>query len=100
MKPARFVGDSLEVLRGLPDEVKSEIGYALRRVQQGKTPEIAKPLKGIAPGALEIISDFRGATFRPFIQGRLYSAVHKRRLRSTCVPEEIQTGYFNPKTRD
>jgi len=44
------MGDSREVLRELPDEVKSEIGYALRRVQQGKMPENAKPLKGHCAG--------------------------------------------------
>jgi phage-related protein len=27
-------------------------------------PVNAKPLKGIAPGVLEIVSDFKGATFR------------------------------------
>jgi phage-related protein len=27
-------------------------------------PENAKPLKGIAPGVLEIVSDFRDDTFR------------------------------------
>ncbi len=43
MRPVRFMGDSREVLRELPDEVKSEIGYALRRVQQGKMPQNAKP---------------------------------------------------------
>ncbi len=59
-----FVGDSSEVLRRLPEEVKHEIGFALERVQRGKTPEDAKPLKGIFPGVLEIVSDFRGDTFR------------------------------------
>jgi phage-related protein len=49
MRPLRFVGDSLEVLRELPEEVKNEIGFALERVQRGKMPENAKPLKGIAP---------------------------------------------------
>jgi len=49
------MGDSREVLRELPDEVKSEIGFALERVQQGKMPVNAKPLKGIAPGVLEIL---------------------------------------------
>jgi len=44
--------------------VKSEIGFALERVQQGKMPVNAKPLKGIAPGVLEIVSDFKGGTFR------------------------------------
>jgi phage-related protein len=34
MRPVRFMGDSREVLRELPDEVKSEIGFALERVQQ------------------------------------------------------------------
>ena len=52
------------MLRELPDEVKSEIGFALERVQQGKMPVNAKPLKGIAPGVLEIVSRFQGGTFR------------------------------------
>ncbi len=76
MKPARFAGNSLAVLRELPDEVKSEIGYALRRVQQGKMPESAKSLKGVAPSVLEIVSDFRGATFRAVYTARFASAVY------------------------
>jgi phage-related protein len=43
MRPLRFVGDSLEVLRELPEGVKDEIGFALERVQRGKMPENAKP---------------------------------------------------------
>ena len=76
MRPVRFMGDSREVLRRLPDEVKSEIGYALRRVQQGKMPEDAKPLKGIAPGVLEIVSDFKGDTFRAVYTVRFPRAVY------------------------
>ena len=40
------------------------MGSRWERVQRGRMPENAKPLKGIAPGVLEIISDFRGDTFR------------------------------------
>ncbi len=76
MKPLRFMGDSLEVLRDLPEEVKDEIGFALERVQRGKTPENAKPLKGIAPGVLEIVSDFRGDTFRAVYTVRFSKAVY------------------------
>ncbi len=76
MRPVRFMGDSREALRELPDEVKSEIGYALRRVQQGKMPENAKPLKGIAPGVLEIVSDFKGGTFRAVYTVRFPRAVY------------------------
>jgi len=70
------MGDSLEVLRKLPDEVKSEIGFALERVQQGKMPVNAKPLKGIAPDVLEIISDFKGGTFRAVYTVRFPRAVY------------------------
>lgn len=70
------MGDSREVLQNLPDPVKSEIGYSLRRVQQGKWPENAKPLKGIAPGILEIKSDFMGGTFRAVYTVRFSRAVY------------------------
>jgi phage-related protein len=76
MRPVRFMGDSREVLRGLPDEVKSEIGFALERVQQGKMPVNAKPLKGIAPGVLEIVSDFKGDTFRAVYTVRFPRAIY------------------------
>jgi len=76
MKPLRFVGDSLDVLRELPEEVKNEVGFALERVQRGKTPENAKPLKGIAPGILEIVSDFRGDTFRAVYAVKFADAVY------------------------
>jgi phage-related protein len=69
-------GDSREVLRALPDEVKSEIGFALEEVQRGEKPINAKPLKGIAPGVLEILSDFKGGTFRAVYTVRFASAVY------------------------
>ncbi len=70
------MGNSLRVLRELPEEVKDEIGFALERVQKGKIPENAKPLRGIAPGVLEIVSDFRGDTFRAVFTVRFLSAVY------------------------
>jgi phage-related protein len=76
MRPLRFLGHSLEVLRELPEEVKDEIGFALERVQRGKMPENAKPLKGIAPGVLEIVSDFRGDTFRAVYTVKFSDAVY------------------------
>jgi len=64
MRPVRFMGDSRALLRQLPDEVKSELGFALERVQQGKMPVNAKPLRGIGSGVQEITSDFKSGTFR------------------------------------
>ena len=76
MTPVRFMGDSRAVLRQLPDEVKSEIGFALERVQQGKMPVNAKPLKGIAPGVQEIKSDSKSGTFRAVYMARFQRAVY------------------------
>ncbi len=93
MRPLRFIGDSLDVLRDLPEEVKNEIGFALERVQRGKMPENAKPLKGIAPGVLEIISDFRGDTFRAVYAVKFPNAVYvlhvfqKKSTRGIATPK-------------
>jgi len=75
-RPVRFMGDSREVLRELPDAVKSEIGFALEEVQRGEKPFNAKPLKGISPGVLEILCDFKGDTFRAVYTVRFASAVY------------------------
>src|SRR5208337_2146555 len=93
MRPLRFIGDSLKVLRELPEEVKDEIGFALERVQRGKMPENAKPLKGIAPGVLEIVSDFKGGTFRAVYTVRFPRAVYvlhvfqKKSKRGIATPQ-------------
>ena len=57
------MGDSQESLREFPDEVKREMGYALRMAQDGKTHEKAKPFKGY-PGVMEIVAPHRKETFR------------------------------------
>ena len=86
------MGDSREMLRELPDEVKSEIGFALERVQQGKMPVNAKPLKGIAPGVLEIMSDFKGSTFRA-----VYTVRFPRAITSCTCPRRSPNRASQPR---
>ena len=65
LKRLNFVGSSREDLRGFPEEVKQDIGYALFEVQKGSKPVSAKPLKGFGgAGVLEIIENFTGGTYR------------------------------------
>ena len=65
MKPLNFIGSSREDLRGFPEEVKQDIGYALFEAQRGHKPEAAKPLKGFGGAAiLEIIERFHGDAYR------------------------------------
>jgi phage-related protein len=71
LKPVVWVGDSLRVLRAFPLGVQDEVGYALYLAQRGEKHVSAKPLKGLGPGVLEVVSDHRGDTFRAVYTVRL-----------------------------
>lgn len=75
-KPLTWVADSREVVRSFPDAVKSDFGVALYQAQLGGKHALAKPLRGIGPGVLEIVSDRRGDTFRAFYTVRLADRVY------------------------
>jgi len=65
MKELSFIGSSRSDIRAFPEEVKDDIGYALRQIQKGEKPACAKPLKGFGgSGVLEISEDFCGDTYR------------------------------------
>ena len=52
--PVVFQGDSLRVLRGFPEGVKGDLGYALERVQRGQTPPDRKVVRAVGPGVYEL----------------------------------------------
>jgi len=54
MKEIRFLGHSLEVLRGFPAVAKREAGYQLDRIQHGVDPIDWKPMPSIGSGVREI----------------------------------------------
>jgi phage-related protein len=64
VKQLIWVGSTLKDLKEFTAEVKDEIGFALHQVQEGKTPQHAKPLKGFGSGVMEIVCDFNTNTFR------------------------------------
>jgi phage-related protein len=51
-------------LRAYPQDVQDEIGYALYLAQVGEKYFRVKPLKGLGPGVLKIVADYRGDTYR------------------------------------
>ena len=72
-----FVGSSLGDLRGLPEDVKDEIGYALWLAQNGQTHHDAKPLSGFGgAGVLEIVESPQGETYRAVYTIRFPEAVY------------------------
>jgi phage-related protein len=76
MRPLVFVADSRQALLEFPRDVRQQVGFALYQAQMGGKHVDAKPLKGIGPGVLEVVSDHRGDTFRTVYTVRLKHAVY------------------------
>jgi len=52
--PVVFQGDSIRMLRGFPDAVKGDLGYALERVQRGQIPPDRKAVRAVGGGVYEL----------------------------------------------
>jgi len=75
VKPVIWLGDSLRELKAFPASVQDEVGYALYLAQRGGKHVSAKPVKGLGPGVLEVVSDHHGDTFRAVYTVRLANRV-------------------------
>jgi phage-related protein len=77
LKPVIWVGRTLKDLREFPEPVQDHMGYALYVAQRGGKHRDAKTLKGFGgAGVLEVISDYRGDTFRAVYTVRHAGAVY------------------------
>lgn len=52
--PAVFQGDSRRVLRGFPDGIQGDLGYALYRLQLGQVPPDRKAVREVGAGVYEL----------------------------------------------
>ena len=76
-KPLIWVGSSRNDLREFPAPVQDHMGYALYVAQRGGKHRDTKTLTGFSgAGVLEVISDFRGDTFRAVYTVRYARAVY------------------------
>jgi phage-related protein len=76
-RPLVWIGSSRTDLRGFPREVRRDIGVALYAAQQGETDPAAKPLRGFGGSSvLEIVSDYRGGTWRAVYTVRYAEAIY------------------------
>jgi phage-related protein len=76
MKQLIFVADSHRILAEFPASVQRHVGYALYQAQMGGKHIDAKPLKNVAAGVLEVVSDYRSDTFRTVYTVKLEKAVY------------------------
>ena len=93
-KPLSWIGSSRDDIREFPEEVKDDIGYALREVQKGEKPASAKPLKGFkGAGVLEIIEDFHTDTYRAVYTVKFAEIVYVLH----CFQKKSKKGIRTPK---
>src|ERR1700683_758358 len=77
IKPVLWLGSSRKDLRDFPAPVQDHMGYALYVAQLGGKHRDAKALTGLGgAGVLEIVSDYRGDTFRRVYTLRYAGAVY------------------------
>ena len=77
LKPVIWVGSSRTDLRAFPEPVQDHMGYALYVAQRGGKHRDTKTLGGIGgAGVVEVVTDFRGDTFRAVYTVRYARAVY------------------------
>ena|ERR1035441_9713448 len=90
-KPARWMGDSRKRLREFPDTVRFEIGQALYQAELGERHPSARAMQGL--NAVEIVSDYRGDTYRGVYTTRLKGFIYVLH----CFQKKSKAGIKTPK---
>ncbi len=76
LKPVEWVGSSKGDLKKFPAAVQDRVGFALYQAQIGLRHRDAKPLKGVGPRVLEVVSRHDGDTYRAVYTVRFKLAVY------------------------
>jgi phage-related protein len=76
MKEIAFLANTLDVIRTFSMPVRTDIGYQLRLVQQGKSPTNWKPIKTIGKGVNEIRTQVSGDIYRTIYITKLEDTIY------------------------
>ncbi len=77
LKPVIWVGSTRKDLREFPEPVQDHVGYALYAAQRGSKHRDTKTLSGFSGAkVVEVVTDFRGDTFRAVYTVRFAGAVY------------------------
>ncbi len=92
-KPIIWMGSSRRDLSAMPEAVRKDFGGALHGVQEGRAPDVAKPLKGKVKGAIQLSEDHDGDTYRAVYTTELEGTVYilhcfqKKSVKRTETPK-------------
>lgn len=69
-------GDSLEVLRSFPTDVKQDIGATLWKLQQGEIPANIRPMKPVGSGVFEVKEQDQRAWYRVIYLSKVRDTIY------------------------
>jgi len=90
-KAVRWMGDSRKRLREFPEAVRFEIGQAIYQAELGERHPSARSMQGL--NAVEIVSDYRGDTYRGVYTTRLKGFIYVLH----CSQKKSKAGIKTPK---
>lgn len=93
-RPIVWMGSARRDLSAMPDKVRKNFGGALHAVQEGRSPEDGKPLKGKARGAVQLSDDYDGDTYRAVYTIELEETVYVLH----CFQKKSKSGKATPLT--
>ena len=91
-----WLGNTKETVSGFPITAKRVLGFGLRLVQNGETPEFALPLRDIGSGVSELKADSGKDTYRVVYIAKLPMGVFvlhafmKKSKTGRSIPNEIR----------
>ena len=69
-------GDSREVIRGFPEEVRSELGIDLQLLQWGEQPSSYRPMQSVGQGVYELRQQDERSWYRVIYLSRIDDVIH------------------------
>ena len=69
-------GDSREVLKAFPEEVRENFGFELWQLQQGQRPRDFRPLSSIGPGVFELRDQDESTWYRVVYLSRIEDVIY------------------------
>lgn len=92
LKPLNFIGSTRKDILKFPKAVRYDVGFDLYRIQQSRTPESTKPLKGLS-GVMEIVERYDTDTYRAVYVANLGGEVYVLH----CFKKKSKRGIKTPK---
>ena len=69
-------GDSLDVVREFPEDIRKKLGEDIRRLQLGEAPNDAKPMRSIGPRVAELRQRDQDGWYRSIYLGVVDGKLH------------------------